>query len=86
MDVQDIFLGGFVIVVLLVFVFLIVFAGCALYDSEIIKPKVADKVNNICKQQGYDYYESYEKTFLSTAPKAIICKYVDNYKKIEVIK
>ena len=48
-------------------------------------PEAAEKANQICKEQGYDYYEKFERIgILSNEPVAIKCKYVDNYQDIDM--
>ena len=48
-------------------------------------PQAAENANLICKEQGYDFYESFERIgILSSTPVAIQCKYVENYKEIDL--
>lgn len=77
------FIGGSCIFLLLVIVI-----GCVVFGvvDEIYKsPQAADIANEICKEMGYDSYEKFSRVgFLSTEPVAIRCKYVDNYKDIDM--
>ena len=48
-------------------------------------PQAAEKANQICKEQGYDFYERFERIgILSTEPVAIECKYVQNYQEMDI--
>jgi len=57
----------------------------AIYGSCYKLPQAAENANLICKEQGYDFYESFERIgILSSTPVAIQCKYVENYKEIDL--
>ncbi len=72
------------IVLLLVFS-LFVMAPIGIIDETYKRPQAAEKANQICQEQGYDFYESFERIgILSDEPVAIKCKYVDNYKEIDM--
>jgi len=48
-------------------------------------PKAAEKANQICEEQGYDFYEDFSRVgILSSEPVAVICKYVENYKEVDM--
>ena len=48
-------------------------------------PQAAENANLICQEQGYDFYESFERIgILSSTPVALQCKYVNNYKEIDL--
>ena len=58
---------------------------CAFIDDTYLKPQASENANQICKEQGYDFYESFERIGLfSTTPIAIKCKYVENYKEMNI--
>ena len=55
------------------------------YDSFYIIPVVEEKANQHCQEQGFDFYEDYSRVgFLSKEPVAIICKYVEQYRNIDL--
>jgi len=57
----------------------------AIYDMGYIIPAAADKANVECQLRGYDFYESYERIgILSKEPVAITCKYVEQYREIDL--
>ena len=57
----------------------------AIYGSCYKLPQAAENANLICQEQGYDFYESFERIgILSSTPVAIQCKYVENYKEIDL--
>ena len=67
------------------FGFLICMLLVAIIDNFYIAPSAAENANIICQEQGYDFYESFERIgILSSTPVAIKCKYVDNYKEIDL--
>ncbi|KKK56584.1 hypothetical protein LCGC14_3063040 [marine sediment metagenome] len=70
----------------LLFIFgLFVMAPIGIIDAIYKEPQAAEKANQICQEQGYDFYESFERIgILSKEPVAIKCKYVDNYKEIDM--
>ncbi|KKN12612.1 hypothetical protein LCGC14_1014800 [marine sediment metagenome] len=57
----------------------------AFYDSMYVIPIVDEKANEYCQEQGFDFYEEYSRIgFLSKEPVAIICKYVEQYRNIDL--
>ena len=82
MDINDIVCGGAMIFFIsILFSILVV----SVIDMTYKEPLAADKANEICKEQGYDSYEKFSRVgFLSNEPIAIRCKYVDNYKDIDM--
>ena len=55
------------------------------YDSFWVEPLTSEKANEYCKKQGFDFYESYERIGLvSKSPIAIRCKYVEQYRQIDI--
>jgi len=71
------------------FVFLLVCAviglAIALYNSLFISPISDDKANQYCQEEGYDFYESYSRIgIFSKEPMAIRCKFVEQYRKIDI--
>ncbi len=82
-------LDGFKVILIMwgVMVFLLVFVGVplAIYDSLYVAPVAAEKSNQNCQEQGFDFYEDYSRIgFLSKEPVAIICKYVEQYRNIDL--
>ena len=73
------------IILLTIFLlFIILVAG--LFDELYLLPKAAESANQMCKEQGYDFYESFKRIGLfSTTPVAVECKYVENYKEMDII-
>lgn len=73
-------------VVMSVALFLVlIMIGVAMVDAFYKIPQAAQRANEICQEQGYDFYEKFERIgFLSKEPVAIKCKYVDNYKQIDM--
>jgi len=54
-------------------------------DETVTRPQAAENANQFCKEQGYDFYESFERIgILSTTPVAIECKYVQNYQEMDI--
>lgn len=72
-----ILLGGFLLLIGGGFIILI--------DEAYKHPQAAENANQICQEQGYDYYESFKRIgVFGTKPVAIKCKYVDNYKEMDI--
>ena len=75
--------------VVMVFVGLLFFSilgliGCVIDDLYKL-PQASETANQMCKDQGYDFYESFERIgVFSTTPIAIKCKYVENYKEMNI--
>lgn len=58
---------------------------CGLYECFFIRPYADDNANKICQEQGFDFYESYSRVGLfSKEPIALRCKYVDQYRLIDI--
>ena len=48
-------------------------------------PQAAEKANQICQSQGYDFYEDFKRVgILSSTPVALKCMYVSNYIDIDL--
>lgn len=76
-----------VIISILCFVFICIIIGgiINLYDNIFVEPTATDKANQICKASGFDFYESFERIgILSKEPIAITCKYVEQYRKVDL--
>ena len=68
-----------------VVIFVFGFLFCSFIDSIWSIPQAAENANQYCKDKGYDFYESFQRIgLLSDNPIAIVCKYVDQYRKIDV--
>ena len=77
-DSFEYFIGA---LVLLLFVVSLI-AG---YDTMYVIPIVDEKANQHCQERGFDFYEDYSRVgFLSKEPVAIICKYVEQYRDINL--
>ena len=56
-----------------------------IYDDFYINPIAKEKSNQHCQEQGFDFYEGYSRIgILSKEPVAIICKYVEQYRDIDL--
>jgi len=74
----------FVLLVLLI-LSLLIGVPVGIIDTMYKLPQASERANQICQEQGYDFYESFERIgILSTEPVAIKCKYVDNYKEMDI--
>ena len=59
--------------------------GTEFYDSFWVKPLASERANEYCKEIGFDFYESYSRVGLvSKTPIAIKCKYVEQYRQIDI--
>ncbi len=57
----------------------------ATYDDFYVRPIVNEKANEYCQEQGFDFYEDYSRVgILSKEPVAVICKYVEQYRNIDL--
>ena len=82
MDGKDFAVGAIVTVLILGLIGALVFC---FIDETYLYPQAAENANQFCQQQGYDFYEDFERIGLfSTTPVAIACKYVDNYQEIDM--
>ena len=75
------------IIFFIVFGFLLLFViiPFAIIETTFSYPQAAENANQFCKEQGYDFYESFERIgILSTTPVAIECKYVQNYQEMDI--
>jgi len=69
----------------IVVLFLLGFCVSFVVDSIYKQPMAAEKANQICQGHGYDYYEDFRRIGIwSTEPVAIKCKYVENYKEVDL--
>ncbi len=74
---------GFMLIIFLLL--MVVGIPLAIYDDVYIKPQASEKANEYCVERGFDFYEDYKRIgFLSKEPVAIICKYVDQYRDIDL--
>ena len=65
--------------------FLIVIGGIGIIDGVYKYPQAADKANQICQEQGYDFYEKFSRVgILSTEPVAIKCQHVSSYQEKDI--
>lgn len=79
---ESIILFIFFILISIIVVFCVI---SMIVDSAYTLPKASEKANNICKDEGYDFYDSFKRIGLfSSEPVAIKCKYVDNYKDVDM--
>ena len=77
------FLFGLWIIFAVLFVFIVL--PLMIYDIVYIVPIVNEKANQYCQERGFDFYEDYSRVgFLSKEPMAIICKYVEQYRDIDL--
>ena len=77
------FLFGLWIIFAVLFVFIAL--PLIIYDIVYIVPIVNEKANQYCQEKGFDFYEKYSRVgFLSKEPMAIICKYVEQYREIDL--
>ena len=54
-------------------------------DVVYVAPIASQKANEYCKTLGFDFYESYERIGIwSKEPLAIKCKYVEQYRQIDI--
>ena len=82
MDGEDFVKGAILTLIILLWAAFIV---CLIIDCTYREPQAAERANQICKNQGYDFYEKFSRIgLLSTTPVAIECKYVQNYKEVDV--
>lgn len=82
MDGIDVCGWGFVGLLILL---LVVITPIGIIDAAYKHPQAAETANQICQSQGYDFYESFKRVgILSKEPVAIKCKYVDNYKEMDI--
>ncbi len=84
-DFGDLVKFLFFLLVFLYALFFIVGIPFMIYDNLYIIPIAKEKANNICQEQGFDFYESYSRIgLLSKEPVAVICKYVEQYRNIDL--
>lgn len=80
-DWGDVMMG--IVAILLIGV--IGFISGNIYDSFYIKPIASETANTYCKALGFDFYESFSRLgFFSKTPIAIKCKYVDQYRNVDL--
>ena len=57
----------------------------AIIDSLYFSPIASDRANSHCEDLEFDFYEDYDRIgLLSKNPVAIRCKYVDQYRQIDL--
>ena len=82
MDGND-FIAGSIVTFLILLIISICVLG--LVDEEYRIPQAAENANQFCQEQGYDFYERFERIgILSSTPVAIECKYVQNYQEMDI--
>lgn len=65
--------------------FLAIGVPLMIYDSMYVVPIASEKANQHCQEQGFDFYEKYSRIgILSKEPIAVICKYVEQYRDIDL--
>ena len=65
--------------------FLLLLGVLGIYDSLYVEPIADENANQYCQEKGFDFYEKYSRVgFLSKEPMAIICKYVEQYREIDL--
>ena len=85
MEVDEIMLSLVCVFFALIIIGLIIFGIGAVYDGIYISPIASDKANIHCKGLGFDFYESYKRVgIFSKTPIAVKCKYVEQYRKIDL--
>ena len=89
MDFEDIFskfsMGVFILFLFTTCVVMVVGTPFVIYDTLYIIPIVEEKANQYCQEESFDFYESYSRVgFLSKEPIAIICKYVEQYRNVDL--
>ena len=74
------------LVTLVIFIsFVLVMGSVGMIDITYKLPQAAEKANQICQSEGYDFYEKFERIgILSNEPVAIECKYVQNYQEMDI--
>lgn len=84
-DIIDIMMRIMFVFLVGAFIMCGLFLGVTIYDGIYIQPIAADKANMECKMQGFDFYESFDRIgIFSKTPVAIKCKYVEQYRKIDL--
>lgn len=74
---------GFGFCILLVLFILLV--GGLFINDFYLRPQASEKANQYCQEKGFDFYEDFERVGLfSNEPVAITCKYVEQYRKIDI--
>ena len=76
---------GAIIMILVAVIGFLVVIPLIIIDGAFLYPQAAENANQFCQSEGYDFYERFERIgILSTIPVAIKCKYVDNYKEMDI--
>ncbi|KKN34618.1 hypothetical protein LCGC14_0792080 [marine sediment metagenome] len=84
-DVADIFLKFMSVLLIVSILLFIISIPLMVYDSMYINPIAQEKANEYCQEQGFDFYKEYSRIgFLSKEPIAVICKYVEQYRNIDL--
>jgi len=75
---------GYKLVVGIYITFCILGIGIFIYDSTYINPVAAQNANEVCQENGFDFYDGYQRVgIFSKEPVAIKCKYVDQYRQVD---
>ena len=73
-------IDGFEIFMFLMGILVVCFLTGSLVDVIYKHPQAAEIANNLCQEQGYDFYEKFLRVGIwSTTPVAIKCQYVSSY-------
>ena len=73
------------ILLIFMFVFGVTVSIAGFYDVLYVKPIASETANQYCMDEGFDFYESYSRIgVFSKEPVAIICKYVEQYRSIDL--
>ena len=76
---------SFVVAFLILFSLALVLGSVGVIDVTYKLPQAAETANQICQEQGYDFYEKFSRIgILSDEPVAIECKYVQNYQEMDI--
>ncbi len=66
-------------------IFIIVGIPLITYDGIYVRPIAAENANQYCREQGFDFYETFSRIgILSREPVAIKCKYVEQYRAMDI--
>ena len=83
--IMKVIMGFFCFLAGVLVLMFIVGVPLAFYDDLYIQPIANEKANEVCQEKGFDFYEKYSRVgILSKEPVAIICKYVEQYRDIDL--
>jgi len=72
-----------IVISMMMFCF-ITFLVVILYDQLVLNPIVDEDANQICMATGYNFFESYSRIPLTRDVKGLKCKYVEQYRQIDL--